>query len=193
MIAQGSLERMVPVENAAMAHRTVIQWDKDDLDALGLLKVDILALGMLSAIRRMLAIVGQRSGRRLEMHQIPEGDTATYDMLCRADSMGVFQVESRAQMATLPRLRPRRFYDIVVQVAGGVQADVAAIAARCTEIDTGARAIDNLLTNTLLPELSGEILARVTEGDGFEAVHIDLDGRGGLRFVFDDDGVAAAR
>jgi error-prone DNA polymerase len=117
VISHGPLARLVPVENTAMAERTVIQWDKDDLDALGLLKVDILALGMLSAIRRMLAIVGQRSGRRLEMHQIPEGDAATYDMLCRADSMGVFQVESRAQMAMLPRLRPRSYYDLVVEVA----------------------------------------------------------------------------
>jgi error-prone DNA polymerase len=117
VMSRGPLARLVPVENTAMPERTVIQWDKDDLDALGLLKVDILALGMLSAIRRMLAIVGQRSGRRLEMHEIPEGDKATYDMLCRADSMGVFQVESRAQMAMLPRLRPRSFYDLVVEVA----------------------------------------------------------------------------
>ena len=117
VMSRGPLARLVPVENTAMPERTVIQWDKDDLDALGLLKVDILALGMLSAIRRMLAIVGQRSGRRLEMHEIPEGDKATYDMLCRADSMGVFQVESRAQMAMLPRLRPRSFYDLVIEVA----------------------------------------------------------------------------
>ena len=117
VISRGPLARLVPVENTAMPERTVIQWDKDDLDALGLLKVDILALGMLSAIRRMLAIVGQRSGRRLEMHQIPEGDAATYDMLCRADSMGVFQVESRAQMVMLPRLLPRSYYDLVVEVA----------------------------------------------------------------------------
>ncbi|MGB8545446.1 MAG: error-prone DNA polymerase, partial [Azonexus sp.] len=128
VISRGPLARLVPVENTAMPERTVIQWDKDDLDTLGLLKVDILALGMLSAIRRMLAIVGQRSGRRLEMHQIPEGDTATYDMLCRADSMGVFQVESRAQMAMLPRLRPRSYFDLVVEVAlvrpGPIQGDM---------------------------------------------------------------------
>jgi error-prone DNA polymerase len=128
VISRGPLARLVPVENTAMPERTVIQWDKDDLDTLGLLKVDILALGMLSAIRRMLTIVGQCSGQRLEMHQIPEGDTATYDMLCRADSMGVFQVESRAQMAMLPRLRPRSYFDLVVEVAlvrpGPIQGDM---------------------------------------------------------------------
>ncbi len=128
VIARGPLARLVPVENTAMAERTVIQWDKDDLDAVGLMKVDILALGMLSAIRRMLELVGERCGRRLEMHEIPEGDTATYDMLCRADSMGVFQVESRAQMAMLPRLRPRNYYDLVVEVAlvrpGPIQGDM---------------------------------------------------------------------
>ncbi len=128
VISRGPLARLVPVENAAMEKRTVIQWDKDDLDALGLMKVDILALGMLSAIRRMLDIVAERSGRRLAMHEIPEGDRATYEMLCRADSMGVFQVESRAQMAMLPRLKPRCYYDLVVEVAlvrpGPIQGDM---------------------------------------------------------------------
>ena len=128
VISRGPLARLVPVENTAMAERTVIQWDKDDLDAIGLMKVDILALGMLSAIRRMLDIVEEGCGRRLEMHEIPEGDEATYDMLCHADSMGVFQVESRAQMAMLPRLRPRNYYDLVVEVAlvrpGPIQGDM---------------------------------------------------------------------
>ena len=128
VISRGPLARLVPVENAAMPARTVIQWDKDDLDAIGLMKVDILALGMLSAIRRMLEIVSERTGRRLDLHQIPEGDAATYDMLCRADSMGVFQVESRAQMAMLPRLKPRNYYDLVVEVAlvrpGPIQGDM---------------------------------------------------------------------
>ena len=123
VMSRGPLARLVPVENTAMAERTVIQWDKDDLDAVGLMKVDVLALGMLSALRRMLAIVGP-----LQLHEIPEGDKATYDMLCRADSMGVFQVESRAQMAMLPRLRPRCYYDLVVEVAlvrpGPIQGDM---------------------------------------------------------------------
>ena len=128
VISRGPLARLVPVENTAMAERTVIQWDKDDIDALGLMKVDILALGMLSAIRRMLEIVGERRGRPLEMHEIPPEDRATYEMLCHADSIGVFQVESRAQMAMLPRLQPRRYYDLVVEVAlvrpGPIQGDM---------------------------------------------------------------------
>jgi error-prone DNA polymerase len=118
----------VPVENAAMAERSVIQWDKDDLDAIGLMKVDILALGMLSAIRRMLQMVDDGCGRPLKMQDIPAEDPATYEMLCHADSMGVFQVESRAQMAMLPRLRPKKFYDLVVEVAlvrpGPIQGDM---------------------------------------------------------------------
>jgi len=128
VIARGPLSRLVPVENAAMPERSVIQWDKDDLDAMGLMKVDILALGMLSAIRRMLQIVAERSSRPFKMHQIPAEDPATYEMLCHADSMGVFQVESRAQMAMLPRLQPRSFYDLVVEVAlvrpGPIQGDM---------------------------------------------------------------------
>ncbi|MGE5946797.1 MAG: error-prone DNA polymerase [Betaproteobacteria bacterium] len=128
VISRGPLSRLVPVENAAMPGRSVIQWDKDDLDAMGLLKVDILALGMLSAIRRILQSVGQARGRPLKMHEIPAEDPATYEMLCHADSMGVFQVESRAQMAMLPRLKPRSFYDLVVEVAlvrpGPIQGDM---------------------------------------------------------------------
>jgi len=117
VIAQDSLARLVPIENAAMENRSVIQWDKDDLDALGLLKVDVLALGMLSAIRRSLEMISMRRGKQFEMHDIPEGDAATYDMICAADTVGVFQIESRAQMSMLPRLRPRAYYDLVVQVA----------------------------------------------------------------------------
>ncbi|HUL56793.1 MAG TPA: PHP domain-containing protein, partial [Usitatibacter sp.] len=105
------LSRLVPVENASMPERTVIQWDKDDLEALGLLKVDVLALGMLSAIRRALDFLG------LRLEDIPPEDPAVYDMLGAADSIGVFQIESRAQMAMLPRLAPRRFYDLVIEVA----------------------------------------------------------------------------
>ena len=101
-----------------MKDRTVIQWDKDDLEALGLLKVDVLALGMLSAIRRALRL-RQRAGaaRRCEMHDIPNDDAAIYDMICDADTVGVFQIESRAQMSMLPRLQPRSYYDLVVEVA----------------------------------------------------------------------------
>jgi len=117
VIARDLLERMVPVENAAMADRTVIQWDKDDLDALGLLKVDCLALGMLSAIRRALAMVSQRRGVELRMQDIPAEDPEVYAMCQRADTIGVFQIESRAQQSMLPRLKPACFYDLVVEVA----------------------------------------------------------------------------
>lgn len=117
VISRGKLSRLVPIENAAMADRSVVQWDKDDLDALNLLKVDVLALGMLSALRRTLELAGQRRGQPLRLQDIPEGDTPTYDMICEADTIGVFQIESRAQMTMLPRLRPRKYYDLVVQVA----------------------------------------------------------------------------
>ncbi|HET9340101.1 MAG TPA: error-prone DNA polymerase [Casimicrobiaceae bacterium] len=117
VIARGLLERMVPVENAAMADRTVIQWDKDDLDAMGLLKVDCLALGMLSAIRRCLDMVGSGVAPRWRMQDIPAEDPEVYAMIQRADTIGVFQIESRAQMSMLPRLRPANFYDLVIEVA----------------------------------------------------------------------------
>ncbi len=119
VIARSRLSRLVPIENAAMAERTVIQWDKDDLDALGLLKVDVLALGMLSCLRRALDHVNAFApgGTPLQVGGIPAEDPQVYDMLCRGDSLGVFQVESRAQMNMLPRLQPRRFYDLVIETA----------------------------------------------------------------------------
>jgi error-prone DNA polymerase len=100
-----------------MKDRSVIEWDKDDLDALGLLKVDVLALGMLSAIRRALEMISLRRGQLMEMQDIPDDDAATYEMICAADTIGVFQIESRAQMSMLPRLRPNCYYDLVIQVA----------------------------------------------------------------------------
>jgi error-prone DNA polymerase len=117
VIARDALSRLVPIENAAMAERTVIQWDKDDLDALGLLKIDVLALGMLSAIHRALDLVGAWRGKPLAMADIPAEDPATYAMIRKADTVGVFQIESRAQMAMLPRMQPRCFYDLVIEVA----------------------------------------------------------------------------
>ena len=117
VIARDLVERMVPVENAAMADRTVLQWDKDDLEALGLLKVDCLALGMLSAIRRALEMVSRFRGRELRVQDIPAEDPEVYAMCQRADTIGVFQIESRAQQSMLPRLRPACFYDLVIEVA----------------------------------------------------------------------------
>ena len=117
VIARDKLSRLVPIEKAAMQGRSVVQWDKDDLDALGLLKIDILALGMLSALRRGLEFITQQQGEPFELADIPAEDTATYDMISRADTVGVFQIESRAQMSMLPRLKPRTFYDLVIEVA----------------------------------------------------------------------------
>jgi len=117
VLTRGLLSRMVPIENAAMQDRTVIEWDKDDLDAMGLLKVDVLALGMLTALGKALTFIGERKNRAFRMQDIPDKDDDTYDMICKADTIGVFQIESRAQMSMLPRLRPRCFYDLVIEVA----------------------------------------------------------------------------
>ncbi len=143
VIARGLLEELVPVENASMPDRTVIQWDKNDLDDLGLIKVDLLGLGMLTAIRRALDFVGEYRGRGaagkagiarsftmapFNMADIPSEDARVYDMICQGDTVGVFQIESRAQIAMLPRLKPRSFYDLVIEVAiirpGPIQGDM---------------------------------------------------------------------
>ncbi|MBO6756718.1 MAG: error-prone DNA polymerase [Roseibium sp.] len=128
VITRGRLDEVVPIQNAAMEDRTVIEWDKDDLDALGILKIDILALGMLSAIRKALDMLSESYGLDLTLSSIPPEEKEVYAMLCRADSVGVFQVESRAQMTMLPRLRPEAFYDLVIEVAivrpGPIQGDM---------------------------------------------------------------------
>ena len=128
ILTRGPLIEVVPVGNAAMADRTFIEWDKDDIAALGLLKVDVLALGMLTCIRKAFALLEQHHGLPMTLAKVPREDGAVYDMLCRADSIGVFQVESRAQMNMLPRLKPRCFYDLVIEVAivrpGPIQGDM---------------------------------------------------------------------
>jgi len=128
VISAGPLEELVPVENATMDARTVVQWDKDDLDDLGLIKVDLLGLGMLSALRRALALVNEQRGERWTLGHLPAEDPAVYAMMSRADTVGVFQIESRAQMSMLPRLQPRQFYDLVIEVAivrpGPIQGDM---------------------------------------------------------------------
>jgi error-prone DNA polymerase len=128
LISREPLYDLVPVENAAMVNRTVIQWDKNDIDTLGLLKVDCLALGMLTAIHRAFDLIQKHQGIALTMSSIPAEDPAVYDMISRADTVGVFQIESRAQMAMLPRLRPTCFYDLVIEVAivrpGPIQGDM---------------------------------------------------------------------
>ena len=128
VISNGPLSELVPVENAAMADRTVIQWEKIDLEDLGLLKVDVLGLGMLTAIRRSFELIRGFDGRELTLATVPAEDPLVYDMICEGDTMGVFQIESRAQMAMLPRLRPRCYYDLVIEVAiirpGPIQGDM---------------------------------------------------------------------
>jgi len=128
VISNGPLHELVPVENAAMEDRTVIQWEKNDLDDLGLLKVDVLGLGMLTAIRRSFDLIRRFDGREFTLATVPAEDPEVYDMICEGDTMGVFQIESRAQMAMLPRLKPRCYYDLVIEVAiirpGPIQGDM---------------------------------------------------------------------
>jgi len=128
VMTRGRLDELVPIANAAMAERTVIEWDKDDLDALGILKVDVLGLGMLTCLRKGFELLARHTGKHYDLATVPAEDVAVYDMLCRGDSLGVFQVESRAQMSMLPRLKPRGFYDLVIEVAivrpGPIQGDM---------------------------------------------------------------------
>ncbi len=128
IITRGRLDELVPILNSAMDGRTIIEWDKDDLDALGILKIDVLALGMLTCMKKAFALLDDHYGVALSLATIPAEDPETYDMICRADTIGVFQIESRAQMTMLPRLRPRTFYDLVIEVAivrpGPIQGDM---------------------------------------------------------------------
>ena len=128
IITEGRLDELVPIENATMEDRTVICWDKDDIDSLGILKVDVLSLGMLTCIRKAFDLMKTHYGQRFSLATLPQEDPKVYDMLCKADSIGVFQVESRAQMNFLPRMRPRNFYDLVIEVAiirpGPIQGDM---------------------------------------------------------------------
>jgi error-prone DNA polymerase len=128
VLTQDRLDTYVPIGNAAMDDRTFIEWDKDDVDALGMMKVDVLALGMLTCIRKCFDLIADHKGERWELATVPQDDKPVYDMLCRGESLGVFQVESRAQMNMLPRLKPRTFYDLVIEVAivrpGPIQGDM---------------------------------------------------------------------
>ncbi|MFP5440298.1 MAG: error-prone DNA polymerase [Gammaproteobacteria bacterium] len=186
VITRAPLATLVPVENAAMADRTIIQWDKDDLEAMGLLKVDVLALGMLTAIRKTLALVNATRTRQghapLTMATIPADDAATYDMLCRGDSVGVFQVESRAQMAMLPRLKPRNFYDLVVQVAivrpGPIQGGMVHPYLRRRNgeetVDYPSEAVRGVLARTLgVPIFQEQVIKLVMVAAGFSGGEAD--------------------
>ncbi len=128
VITRGALDHIIPIANTAMPERTYVEWDKDDLDALGMLKVDVLALGMLTCIRKAFDLLRSHYNVSYDLASLPQKDEATYDMICKADTIGVFQIESRAQMSMLPRLRPRTFYDLVIEVAivrpGPIQGDM---------------------------------------------------------------------
>ena len=176
VISQGPLNQLVPTENAAMAGRSIIQWDKDDLETLGLLKVDCLALGMLSAIRRSLALIERHYGQRLTLADIPAEDPSVYDMLGRADTVGVFQVESRAQMAMLPRLRPRCFYDLVIEISivrpGPIQGDMVHpyLRRRANEeaVDYPSEAVRGVLERTLgVPIFQEQVMQLAIVAAGF--------------------------
>jgi len=128
VMTRGPLEELVPIENAAMEDRTVVEWDKDDLNDLGILKVDVLALGMLTCLAKGFDLIRHHYGRSLDLAAVPQDDPAVYEMICRADTIGVFQIESRAQMTMLPRLKPKNLYDLVIEVAivrpGPIQGDM---------------------------------------------------------------------
>jgi len=182
VIARTKLSRLVPVENASMEDRTIIQWDKDDLDAVGLLKIDILALGMLSAMRRTLDLISELRGERFELRDIPHEDTATYDMICQADTVGVFQIESRGQMSMLPRLRPRTFYDLVIEVAiirpgpiqGGMIHPYLRRRAGTDPVTYPSKEIEGVLSRTLgIPIFQEQVMQIAMVAAGFSAGEAD--------------------
>ena len=182
VFARGLLSRLVPIENAAMPDRSVIQWDKDDLDALGLLKVDVLALGMLSAIKRALDLISRRRGRPFTMADVPAEDPAVYQMIQRADTVGVFQIESRAQMSMLPRLRPEKFYDLVIEVAivrpgpiqGGMVHPYLRRRQKLEPVSYPSEAVRGVLERTLgVPIFQEQVMQLAVVAAGFSAGESD--------------------
>jgi error-prone DNA polymerase len=176
VISRGPLSRLVPIENAAMTERTVIQWDKDDLDALGLLKVDVLALGMLTAIRRALDLVSKYRGKPFTMPDVPAEDPGVYEMVGRADTIGVFQIESRAQQSMLPRMQPNCFYDLVIEVAivrpgpiqGGMVHPYLRRRAGIEPVTYPSEAVENVLKRTLgVPIFQEQVMQLAVVAAGF--------------------------
>ena len=188
VMTEGLLSELVPIENASMPDRTVIEWDKDDIDALGILKVDVLALGMLTCCAKAFELVEAAGGsarlgdRRLELHTVPPEDPEVYDMICDADTVGVFQIESRAQMTMLPRLRPRCFYDLVVEVAivrpGPIQGDMVHPYLRRRNgeepIEFPGPEVEQVLGKTLgVPLFQEQAMAVAMQAGGFTAGEAD--------------------
>lgn len=182
VIARGRLDELVPVENAAMPDRTIVQWDKDDLDQLGMMKVDVLALGMLTAIRKGFGLIESHYGQKLTLSSVPPDDPEVYEMLCAADSVGVFQVESRAQQSMLPRLKPKIFYDLVIEVAivrpGPIQGDMVHPYLRRREgkepVDYPSEALREVLKKTLgVPLFQEQAMQIAIIGAGFSPDEAD--------------------
>ena len=182
VITRSPISALVPVENASMAERTVIQWDKEDIEALGLLKVDILALGMLSAIRKSLQMVHRYCPAIRTVSDVPREDQATYRMLQAADTVGVFQIESRAQMSMLPRLKPACFYDLVIEIAivrpGPIQGDMVHPYLRrkqgLEDITYPSEAIKSVLERTLgVPIFQEQVIRLAMVAAGFSGGEAD--------------------
>jgi error-prone DNA polymerase len=176
VISEGLLEELVPIENATMADRTVVQWDKDDLNDLGLLKVDLLALGMLSALHRAFRLIEQHRGQSYTLGSVPPEDPEVYKMIQRADTVGVFQIESRAQMSMLPRLKPKVFYDLVIEVAivrpGPIQGDMVHPYLRRREgkekVDYPSPEVEGVLKRTLgVPIFQEQVMQLAIVAAGF--------------------------
>ncbi len=182
VLTRSRLDQVVPIANAAMADRTVVEWDKDDLDALGILKIDVLALGMLTCIRKAFDLLEQHDDKQLTLATVPPEDPAVYAMLSRADSIGVFQVESRAQMTMLPRLKPKCFYDLVIEVAivrpGPIQGDMVHPYLRrrsgLEPVEYPSEALKGVLGKTLgVPLFQEQAMNIAIVGAGFSASEAD--------------------
>ncbi len=182
VISRGPLSELVPVENASMKDRTVIQWEKDDLESLGLLKIDVLALGMLSAIRKTFDYIEMYRGERLSMSGIAQDDPAVYDMIQKADTVGVFQIESRAQMSMLPRLKPKNYYDLVIEVAivrpGPIQGDMVHPYLKRrqnpSKVSYPSKALEEVLKRTLgVPIFQEQVMQIAMIAAGFSAGEAD--------------------
>lgn len=182
VISKGPLSELVPTENAAMENRSVIQWDKDDLESLKLLKVDVLALGMLTALQKCLRLVNSYITKPITLQSIPKEDPRVYDMICKADTVGVFQIESRAQMSMLPRLKPRNYYDLVIQIAivrpGPIQGDMVHpyLSRRNNKeaVSFESKEIESVLKRTLgVPIFQEQVMKIAMVAAGFSAGEAD--------------------
>ncbi len=182
VISGEPLLQLVPIENAAMKDRSVIQWDKDDIEALGLLKVDVLALGMLSVIQRALKMISAWHGKPFTMTEVPQEDPAVYEMIQRADTIGVFQIESRAQMSMLPRLKPEKFYDLVIEIAivrpGPIQGDMVHPYLRrkqkLEKVTYPGKEVKAILERTLgVPIFQEQVMQIAIEAAGFSSEKAD--------------------